>query len=119
MTNLYAETLAAIEQAGKTPADIVFIGSVRPAFGCTWDAYTKLADFEYDSGYGSAEIPGDLVIVFSDNSWLERGEYDGSEWWSYCRTPSAPAEYAPITTLDGSGTYEDSLAAINSPEADQ
>lgn len=36
-------------------------------------------DFEYDNGYGTQEISG--VVLFKDNTWLSRGEYDGSEWW--------------------------------------
>jgi len=43
-------------------------------------------NFEYDSGYGSQEVYG--TIVFKDGSWLERGEYDGSEWWDYKSCPS-------------------------------
>ena len=43
-------------------------------------------DFEYDNGYGSQELFGE--IIFKDGSWLERGEYDGSEWWSYKKASS-------------------------------
>ena len=39
-----------------------------------------------DSGYGSAEIREDLVIVGKD-WWLERDEYDGSEWWAFHTMP--------------------------------
>ena len=38
-------------------------------------------DFEYDNGYGTQYIFGE--VLFKDNSWLEREEYDGSEWWAY------------------------------------
>jgi len=40
----------------------------------------------YDSGYGSAEIREDLIIV-GNGWWLERDEYDGSEWWVYRTKP--------------------------------
>lgn len=43
-------------------------------------------DRNYDSGYGSQELYG--TIVFTDNSWLERGEYDGSEWWEDYSLPT-------------------------------
>lgn len=43
-------------------------------------------DFEYDAGYGSQELFG--CILFEDGSWLEREEYDGSEWWEYHRAPT-------------------------------
>lgn len=43
-------------------------------------------DFEYDSGYGGQELYG-TVWLMEDNTWLERGEYDGSEWWEYRKCP--------------------------------
>ena len=29
-------------------------------------------------------------IVFKDNTWIERHEYDGAEWWEYKETPKEP-----------------------------
>jgi len=41
----------------------------------------------YDNGYGIAYWDG--WITFKDTSdWLERKEYDGSEWWEWQRKPS-------------------------------
>lgn len=40
----------------------------------------------YDSGYGSQEWFG--WISFTDGTWIERGEYDGSEWWEVREQPS-------------------------------
>ena len=45
-----------------------------------------LAAIDYDEGYGSQELFG--TIVFKDNTWLERGEYDGSEWWERHELPT-------------------------------
>lgn len=45
-------------------------------------------DFEYHDGYGGQELFG--IVWFNDGSWLERGEYDGSEWWAYRTTPLIP-----------------------------
>lgn len=45
----------------------------------------QLSKIEYDNGYGSQELYG--IIVFKDGSWLERREYDGSEWWAKCELP--------------------------------
>ena len=45
-------------------------------------------NFEYDEGYGGQILFG--TVIFKDGSWLERGEYDGSEWWEYKRTPKLP-----------------------------
>lgn len=38
---------------------------------------------EYDNGYGSQELFG--LIIMKDNSWFERAEYDGAEWWEHKR----------------------------------
>ena len=45
-------------------------------------------DFEYDSGYGVQELFG--IIWLTDGTWLERSEYDGSEWWSHKSLPKIP-----------------------------
>lgn len=34
-------------------------------------------------GYGASAIATDLIIYFYDNTYIIRGEYDGSEWWEY------------------------------------
>ena len=43
-------------------------------------------DFEYDAGYGGQELYG-TVWLMEEGTWLERGEYDGSEWWEYKKCP--------------------------------
>ncbi|QNI21485.1 hypothetical protein [Salmonella phage 3sent1] len=35
-------------------------------------------------------------VWFTDGTWLERGEYDGSEWWEYKATPAIPEECRTI-----------------------
>lgn len=45
-----------------------------------------LASIDYDNGYGGQELFG--TIVFKDGTWLERGEYDGSEWWEHRKFPT-------------------------------
>ena len=52
----------------------------------------------YDSGYGSAEILSNLKIIGWD-WWLERGEYDGAEWWELKTMPTIPNETRKITSL--------------------
>jgi len=51
---------------------------------------TKL-DFGYDSGYGGQELLGTIWLI-EESTWLERGEYDGSEWWEYKKCPQVPDE---------------------------
>ena len=41
--------------------------------------FINFLDREYDNDYGAQHLFG--IIVFKDNSWVERHEYDGSEWW--------------------------------------
>ena len=48
-------------------------------------------DFDYDAGYGGQELYG-TVWLMKPNTWLSRGEYDGSEWWEYNECPSVPDE---------------------------
>ena len=45
-----------------------------------------LDKIEYDDGFGGQELFG--MILTNKNSWLERGEYDGSEWWEYRTIPT-------------------------------
>lgn len=45
-------------------------------------------DQDYESGYGTQQVDG--TVWFDDNSWLERREYDGSEWWELCECPPLP-----------------------------
>lgn len=55
--------------------------------GTLADVLPKL-DFEYDNGYGGQELFG--TIWYSDGTWSDRGEYNGSEWWAYRRCPPLP-----------------------------
>lgn len=87
MRNLKEETLSELESHGKTKEDIRWIGCNK--FKIPINLFWKLADKEYDSGYGGVEVAPDLLIV-GDNWWLERHEYDGSEWWEYKEKPKEP-----------------------------
>ena len=79
MTNFLKETEAVMEEEHLSAKDIVYIGDGESS--CTWEEFRTLADVEYDSGYGCEEIIIGLTIVFNNGVELQRGEYDGSEWW--------------------------------------
>lgn len=50
-----------------------------------------LASINYDSGYGGQELYGDIWLK-DGQSWMTRGEYDGSEWWETHKLPPIPKE---------------------------
>ena len=53
-----------------------------------WCNFLQDLNFNYDNGYGTQELFG--VVWFKDGSWLERDEYDGSEWWQLKKSPTLP-----------------------------
>ena len=88
MTNLYKETAAVLLEYGKSINDIVFVSG--NGHEIPLDNFIELAkSYDYDSGYGSEEVPIDLLVVGKD-WWIERHEYDGSEWWEYKTLPQRP-----------------------------
>lgn len=81
--NLLQETISAI----PNNAEVLWVGSYDGNLAISWNEFTEIAkDIEYDEDYGSNKIPLDLVVVGKD-WWLERSEYDGSEWWSLKKQP--------------------------------
>lgn len=84
--NLLHETIAVLGYNGKLPEDVKWVGRRSTHSVCSWGEFASQSNIEYDNGYGWQEIPGDLVVVGSD-WWLERAEYDGSEWWEYKKYP--------------------------------
>lgn len=111
MKNLLQETREAITKSGHSPDDVVFIGSEQSGHACTWGEFTNLADRDYDSGFGAAQVATDLVVVFRDGQKMWRGEHDGSEWWEYGTPFVAPAEPKPIRRIIGD--LWPSLAELN------
>ena len=101
--NLLEETISELDAYGKTGEDVLWVGRnytkwdknyknpQQIVYKSTWEDFCLKADFEYDAGYGSPEIPMDLIIVGKD-FWLERYEYDGSEWWEFKTFPEEPTE---------------------------
>ena len=84
--NLLKETLDALKENGKTPADVRWVCRTSISARCTWDEFAKQANFEYDNSSGWMEIPLDLVAV-GDDWWLEREEDDVAEWWEFKAIP--------------------------------
>lgn len=102
MINLLDETLEIIKKNGKSTDEIKFvrckwkewtsIGVVCYEYYMTWEDFASQANIEYDDEYGGTEVKGNLQIV-GTNWWLERHEYDGSEWWEFKSLPNKPNKY--------------------------
>lgn len=84
--NLLNETIAIIKENGKHQNDVQWVGSRDCTLAITWEEFKKIANFEYYAGHGGEEVALDLIVVGSD-WWLERHEYDGSEWWEFKQLP--------------------------------
>lgn len=86
--NLFAETLVKLKEHGKTFNDVLWCGSLE--YSMTPEEFKRIAELtEYNEGYGGQEVANDLIVVGAD-FWLERHEYDGSEWWEYKTYPIKP-----------------------------
>ena len=82
--NFLKETLNKMKENGVSPDDVIYVFN---SFGyCSWEEFEKLANFDYNNGYGLIAIDLNLIVRGSD-WWLERKEYDGSEWWEFRREP--------------------------------
>ena len=87
MANLLEETKEILELHSKTFDDIIFVGDKSDHTKMTVKEFLEHANVEYNDGYGLEEINTDLILVGKD-FWLERHEYDGSEWWEYKSMPN-------------------------------
>jgi len=88
--NLLLETIKCLHANGKTPQDVLWVSDTDVWFA--WDDFVNLALVNYDDGFGNTEIKEDLLIVGYD-WWLERHEYDGSEWWEFKTLPVKPLNH--------------------------
>jgi hypothetical protein len=70
--------------------------NIRETFEGTLDEVLPKLDFDYDSGYGTQELEG--TIWYSDGTWSDRREYDGSEWWEHHECPPLPNAATIATT---------------------
>ncbi|HEO0752476.1 TPA: hypothetical protein ACINTT_002009 [Streptococcus agalactiae] len=112
MTNLWEETIDILKEHDKTFDGVRFVQGYD--FKITKENFEQVAKkTNYDRGYGAAHVATDLVVV-GKNWWLERGEYDGSEWWEYKESPKQVNEVREISHLAG-GLWP-TLEKLNSPK---
>lgn len=96
--NLLEETLEILAKNNKTADDVLWVGSKDGKYAITWEQFTLNANIDYDNGYGGNEIRAELVVV-GENWWLERGEYDGAEWWEFKILPTKFADAQPFNSM--------------------
>lgn len=96
MSNLLDETKDILANNHKTINDIKWVGNDKFYFDI--NEFIKVANVEYDDSYGAPEVAQDLLVV-GDNWWLERHEYDGSEWWEYKKNPTKPNRKIELKAL--------------------
>ncbi len=105
--NLLEETLRVIEQTKHNENDIDYIVSEDKMI--PWKLFKEAANYEYNAGYGRPYVNVDTKIVFKDETWLGRYEYDGAEDWLYYKKP--------YRTNNVAQTQEQAMMALWYPEA--
>ena len=89
MVNAKEELLMELQGAGLKADNIKayrveFLG--EDLKGTDPESLLSFLDKEYDRGYGCQELYGKVLL--DNGTWLERGEYDGSEWWDHMVPPT-------------------------------
>ena len=103
--NLYSETIDRLKKNGYGIADIEAV--CGDDFAIPIENFLEVAKkTNYDNGYGGQEVATDLIIKMKDGSWFERGEYDGSEWWAYKKSPEIPQQSCRVKYLTGETSWE-------------
>ncbi len=62
-----------------------------------YDNFLKFLDREYDNGYGSQDLFG--IVLCEDGVWMQRNQYDGSEWWEVMKYPNIRDVFDEIDVL--------------------
>lgn len=88
MKNLWKETCEVLHNHGKSWSDVDFITDGE--YGISLEVFKIRADNKYDNGYGMVYVSN--IYIVGRDWWLERAEYDGSEWWEYKELPAWPAK---------------------------
>lgn len=120
--NLLTETIDYMKSFGKTPDDVLYVKMTKDSgfwkelnynypdeIVVDFDAFKEVANQTYDSGYGSNKVNWSTVILFKDNTMMQRWEYDGAEGWEYVKLPIiAPKKYDKKMVAEflwGKGNY--------------
>lgn len=108
--DLIQETKDFISALGYKKEDIQWMGGRD--FAIPIDDFWNSKPQFYSAGYGWQEVAPDFKVAFKDHSWIQREEYDGSEWWEYYHYPEMPLRIESVNNFIAKH-YEQSLAEIN------
>jgi len=97
MVNLLQETIDTLKQHNKEQSDVLWVDDGLDNY-MLWSEFKKLSDIKYDCSYGGQEINPHLKVIGKD-FWLERHEYDGSEWWEFKSKPKKPKNHSKIEII--------------------
>jgi len=117
--NMKTELVAVLAQHERTLNDIIWVGGED--YYIPIDNFLELIEAtDYYPGFGWQEVAKDLVVM-CNGGWLERQEYDGSEWWEFKTTPVQPDKCMKVKHLtvqeDGICGWS-TLDQLNSEEGD-
>lgn len=101
MDNLLQETIDSLTFHEKNVSDVLWVGSFDGEYSMAWEEFAIIANVDYDDGFGSQKIAKDLVVV-GRGWWMERGEYDGSEWWDFKTKPVRKTKTKPFRWVEAS-----------------
>jgi len=111
MKNLLKETLQVLKDNDLTEKDVSWVGSLDHRI--SWSRFKVLANKDYDNGYGGQQVCTDLLVVGKD-WWLERHEYDGSEWWEFKKHPQGNLEKeAFLASVFSDRDCNDTISTVN------
>ncbi len=85
MENLYDE-IASFDDVSGIVRVIIDEGDQQVSLPIEW-FLQQAKRIDYDPSFGGEVINPSLKIVFANGSWLERHEYDGSEWFEHKSIP--------------------------------
>lgn len=98
MENLYDE-IASFGDVSGIVRVIIYDGEQQVSLPIEW-FLQQAKRIDYDPSFGGEVINRSLKIVFADGSWLERHEYDGSEWFEHKILPKADAPKESYSIYD-------------------
>ena len=117
MENLLQETLDMLKEHNKNFDDVIAI--FGDDFQITKENFIKVADKEYDEGYGAPEVATDLKILGNDFI-MKRYDYDGAEWWEYITfNNELPKKFVEVKSVITNKTGWNTLEEISKQESEE